>query len=73
MTKEEASERQLDNIIASSKWFCPLINGLCKSECYCFVPSIITNDKNATIGGKMDGNRFGFVGAYCDNKIMGSV
>ena len=43
-TKEEAEEKR--NAVEATCWFCPIKNGDCNHDCYCYIPSAISPEKD---------------------------
>lgn len=61
MTKEEAQKKadELNNTIKSA--FCPLINDLCRTDCYCWVPAKVFT--NSSFESRVTSH-------YCDNAMF---
>ena len=72
MTRQEAEveSKELNNV--DPKWFCPLINGICKSDCINFIPAYVEEIERKSNGMLHDAkdDNFQVVGYVCSNAMF---
>ena len=72
MTRKEAEQLAKDLNATNPKWFCPLINNMCRKDCVNFVPAMVeeVEKKNTNFLHDVNDNNFTTTGFCCSNAMF---